>query len=448
MALSNDTKRRLTVATASANTGNELSGILDGLVDGSLKTIGVPTTFYVETTGNDLNPGTADKPFKTVQAAIDSLRGSTITAAVTIKIGIGQFDGFFVGSDFTLASPSGALKIEGTEVQFDEVVTTSASGFTGEIICNTRDLTAIPNGSFVDSPDYGLSGFIYPTIDHSGTDRISTMLPLTISSGKTFRFYTMGTEILATAVDPLFSNTKGAVGVRRNVDSLYAQLTLSKLKVNATTSSTRAFMLAGSMYLNMIDYTVGGSASASYLPQDAQISASVFRISGTSRTAWTAAQRNRTSFNITASYVDGTGSTTGTFLGMGQAGTSFYGTCSIPFRNVAYPMVTSGTSPSFNTKTVSIFSASTFTGCTTCYSFTHPGCTVYVYQTTTPWFYSPGSNTTFVLVTKGAVAQIDAGVSAASSTELSIDGATNTLATMRAASPKLLTNTYGTLVYE
>jgi hypothetical protein len=48
-----------------------MMGDLKATVTGTV--IDKPLTLYVDTTGNDLNPGTADKPFKTIQAAIDSL---------------------------------------------------------------------------------------------------------------------------------------------------------------------------------------------------------------------------------------------------------------------------------------------------------------------------------------------------------------------------------------
>lgn len=58
------------------------------------------------------------------------------------------------------------------------------------------------------------------------------------------------------------------------------------------------------------------------------------------------------------------------------------------------------------------------------------------------------SNTTALKLAKGARIQIDANSDITGTTEIDYDGTTSTVATMRAASPKLLTNTYGTIIYE
>lgn len=57
-------------------------------------------------------------------------------------------------------------------------------------------------------------------------------------------------------------------------------------------------------------------------------------------------------------------------------------------------------------------------------------------------------NTTGLSVARGARAVIGSGTTLTGTTEISLDGASQTLAAMRAASPKLLTNTYGSIVYE
>ena len=75
-------------------------------------TIDEPLTLYVETTGNDLNPGTVDKPFKTIQGALATLQNTLINAAVTIQIGAGTFDGFVVDQSIRTGN-AGVLTIQG-----------------------------------------------------------------------------------------------------------------------------------------------------------------------------------------------------------------------------------------------------------------------------------------------------------------------------------------------
>lgn len=57
-------------------------------------------------------------------------------------------------------------------------------------------------------------------------------------------------------------------------------------------------------------------------------------------------------------------------------------------------------------------------------------------------------NTTALSISKGAAANVATGTTMTGTTEVSIDGTTSAYATMRAASPKLITNTYGTIFYE
>lgn len=57
-------------------------------------------------------------------------------------------------------------------------------------------------------------------------------------------------------------------------------------------------------------------------------------------------------------------------------------------------------------------------------------------------------NTTAIQLDKGARLQFNAAATLTGTTEILLDGVSSTIATMRAASPKLLTNTYGTLIYE
>jgi hypothetical protein len=77
-----------------------------------------PLTLYVETTGNDLNPGTRDQPLATIQAAIDRFRGARIDSSVLIKVGAGTFGGFQLDqlaiNESTTGAAGGSFTIEGT----------------------------------------------------------------------------------------------------------------------------------------------------------------------------------------------------------------------------------------------------------------------------------------------------------------------------------------------
>lgn len=57
-------------------------------------------------------------------------------------------------------------------------------------------------------------------------------------------------------------------------------------------------------------------------------------------------------------------------------------------------------------------------------------------------------NTNAILVKKGAAVRLTADSTLTGTTEITMESTTSTIAAMRAASPKLVTNTYGTIVYE
>lgn len=88
-------------------------GALESPFDSIPLDIDEPTTFFVETTGNDINNGLfQDRAFRTVQKVIDYLKKFTIKAPVTIKVGAGTFAGFILeGLKF---ETGGVLIIEGT----------------------------------------------------------------------------------------------------------------------------------------------------------------------------------------------------------------------------------------------------------------------------------------------------------------------------------------------
>lgn len=74
--------------------GINIGTFTDFLSDNNEIVVETPTALYVETTGDDRNPGTKDKPFKTIQAAIDYTAGFKRTRTVTINVGVGNFAGF------------------------------------------------------------------------------------------------------------------------------------------------------------------------------------------------------------------------------------------------------------------------------------------------------------------------------------------------------------------
>lgn len=106
-----------------------------------------PLTLYIETTGNDSNPGTLVAPFRTIQKAINYLRGFEIKAAVTLQVGIGTFDGFIldgqkmVGDSIVLTGATGlvaSITIQGTWVTATGVTSTTGT-VTSSTTCVLND---------------------------------------------------------------------------------------------------------------------------------------------------------------------------------------------------------------------------------------------------------------------------------------------------------------------
>lgn len=91
-------------------------------------------------------------------------------------------------------------------------------------------------------------------------------------------------------------------------------------------------------------------------------------------------------------------------------------------------------------------------GCTTCVSATSvtgmPAFSVSL-PTSGASFSLIGGNTTGISIVKGAKCFIlTAGLPIGAATELTYDGVNSTVAALEALNPKLLTNTYGTIIYE
>jgi len=103
-------------------------------------------------------------------------------------------------------------------------------------------------------------------------------------------------------------------------------------------------------------------------------------------------------------------------------------------------------SPGTGTIVMQLNSAMLFQNCTTAISLHSPLSGIYAAGASGSLIGT--GNTTAMILNKGARVQLTAGSTLTGTTEISMDGAALTVAAMRAANPKLLTNDYGTLVYE
>src|SRR5712692_8582161 len=73
--------------------------------------IGAAATFYVATTGNDGNPGTATQPWATLQHAVE-----TIAPGDTIQVQAGTYVGVRIENSGTAALPKTLMAAAGAQV--------------------------------------------------------------------------------------------------------------------------------------------------------------------------------------------------------------------------------------------------------------------------------------------------------------------------------------------
>ncbi len=466
MSLTEDARRRLIVATASTAVGNEIADSIDGLV------ITQPLTLYVETTGNDANPGTAISPFRTIQAAIDWLRPYEIAAGVTIQVGAGSFAGFMVGMFKYRLVPGVSV--------FVDIVGTEEVVYSGTITSSTLDQwrtgvdstkTWIVNelrGMFVKSTSLGVLNL--PVLENDAT---SFLVPTTsVPSGA----YTI-TRPSTIITGPAFSGSgsaanASAVGIIHLADCdgsnqmIAAQTRIRMLKLSDSTATTFV-QIRGRSYLSMQECVFQSSASAGTLIQasgavigSCSISQSAFlsgagTVSGLGATGgaikWTATQ---CLFNVssTACLFDGPGHavnncyfapsvTSAVQLQVGRVGQVVATTC-------RFLANTSGVGALFIEKTGSMLYSGElrFLSCTLALS-----CLGVM-----DWSISSGTitgtgNTTGISCAIGGKARITATSTITSTTDISVDGVTSTLVAMRALTPKAFPvspNVYGSVVYE
>jgi len=431
-----------------------------------------PTTFYVETTGNDLNPGTQERPFQTIQAAINYVSQFALANIVKIKVGLGNFGGYVVDGGHFTPRANCQLVIEGT------LVSTGISG-TGTISLADNTVLTDATKSWTTnehvgkqvrwSSDGGATWLYYPISENTAT---TLTVPTNLGSGTwTYEILDYGTIIdTATSWLPTIygagdapqassgSTCMGFTGLWTG--QITANQVLNRFfKVNAPANSNAASVRSNS-YVSFIachfDRTassatlvnlIGGALLlASCYLSTGIASSSCLTVSGTHvptylsvGTSVLSSSSTTSTFGVSASSgivsVTGIIKGFGTGINIGTSATSVNATVKSCTTGIA---VSSG--GRFN------LSACKLSSNTTCLSVSDNG-EAYIASTST-W----SASTTGISVTTGGRCKVVSTLSMSTVTnELSVDGATATLATMRAASPKThptTANIYGSLAYE
>ena len=433
-----------------------------------------PITLYVEATGSDAGDGSATSPYRSIQAAIDSLDHAVIRNKVTIQVGTGSFGAFSLSGSRTLVSaPSttgqtglGSLNITGTWATPTLGTGTASGTATGGVV----DLAAVltdAGQSWTVNALRGLyvtassaAGIYYPIISNTATT--ITCTSTTALSG-TYSIWQPGTRIdTGTVVTSGGSGTSriAFAGMADNISTVVVISTLYILADGMGSGEAGVSVRSGGCSLTncTIERTTGSGTNC--ISINNSINTNITRcsllhnsVSGNGITASGTAMFIFSCYlrNVATAYTASSNSHI-------QASATTFDTCttgisvtrSRVFLSPANRFLSCTTALSAAVGGTSDISASTsntiyFNGCTTVLSAAGSGTSVLGVA-------SGSGNTNGIVATLGACVQIaNTGVLAVSGNELSVDGTAGTLATLRAASPRvfpLTPNPYGTYIYE
>lgn len=470
----------------------------------------IPSALYVSADGSDNNPGTESQPLATLQAAVRKVSDHLLRRRVTVHVGPGTFAGAVFDAVHTLIpdDPStqySGLEIRGTMVPFEVVgggtnsgtITgyTAASGANEAVIeDNTQNwaVNALQDRFVVLKSGTGFPGTetappILPIV--SNTANTVTVRGPATAIGATYEiqdcatvFNSAPTSIaastgsmsgsqLASAVFIMGANIGGAIGFSRFRISLGTGVTqgINGLGISgyrmvacqvfsATGQGVSSPINAGNLSTGRLDagrldigqcviqapnnataINMAGSSSTQHQITQCSIrglsptSASGLACGGDSKLLMTFCTLKALSngLSFTRAHSGGVILTSVKIDGSGNGGT----TVGINMMPVGSSLAQPGGSFVANNLDIS--------NCTTAIQMQG--------RNSIGWLVTcTGSgNTTGISLAQGAALKVAAAVTLTGATEVQLDGAAGTtLAAMRAASPKLLTNTYATIVHE
>lgn len=433
--------------------------------DNNANVLNTATTIYVATSGSDTGNGSIDQPYLTIQKAINSLVGVTINAPVTIQVGAGSFAGFSISG--LNVTTNGYVNVKGsTSIVASPTVTgttssyaISLSGFTatadqyrGYIVANTRQTT-------YDSQSGAFSSNKYAAITTNSTTGIS--IPYVTTAAGSIGFTGAKLDILSLdtiITTPVYIYDNGGSYSYPSYPNAY-QVQLETLQLTSTTATPLqaqygTFSMNGCRLTNngviatiwqsisfingcYLECTYGGGGSSN-------VALGIGNNAG-SRYIRIAATYIRNTVNNKSSQVGIYGGTAiitsitvdGFYSMRLFSGTTLPTSNVIQSKNCNYGLQNDASYLSLN--------ACSFESCTSGYYAIIP--TSYVTMTTAAFT----GCTTAITLTYGSKCKTSAGVTSTSTTDISVDGVTATLATMRGATPKSFPTTpniYGTLVFE
>jgi hypothetical protein len=452
---------------ASART--KTTAALDLYVDGSL--------------GNDANPGSAMFPFATIQAAFDLVNGKEIRHTVDITILAGNYKGGILYGILGSMPSDGSvayLRVRGTQ--------TTATPATGSA---TGTLTGYSAASGSTASTFTDSGALWTVNDHVGK----------------FLWIEFGTGSGASRIYPITANTGTAITVDGATTTSAAGATYRILQ-NATIINTPNTDNASTPFgagavnyfghgINIVNCVSGGPQNTGIIIEKIATSLSTtcvtvdsstvafqwMKLGGTNGVTAINGARVRLDLSHVATTLAGIQCSSsfgaaggvqcaGTFFNGGARGvvlnshTAFLTNCTFKSHTAAGITSIQGSGLSvqvtgcrIDAAAIGIGSVASATSATGSATFgvsavAITNCTTAGVRLHGPQAFMSAAtltgtgNTIGLDIAKGARAQLASTVSLTGTTEISLDGTTTDLATMRAASPKVLTSGYLTAVYE
>lgn len=456
------------------------------LTDGLNRTKSVPSTLYVATNGSDDNIGTEAQPFRTIQAAIDSLSGLELKSKVTIQVGVGSFSAFTLDMNKILVSPTAdtATGNHGIEIIGTMVPATLTSGTdTGTASSAVVNLAAVltdvtQNWTVNELRGKMLSLASFPDLLFPIISNTATTLEYATNAGSSSTVYSI--LDFATNIDSgakyLYGSTNASAAGRVFLigqPSLQATANCVVRRLNVLSelgniSSRTVTMVDASIFQESRAYKSSGGASGQGIVQMNGSRSVVQRCvihSDSGALAIGLSSLGGTGCSITQNLIF---SSSGSARGLWAANTSS------PFTVTTGNNTFIGFSTAFGATSPTVANFSTggrFINCTVgiqtgdgtvlphtaingLFYFENCGTCIAANGPTQINIHSACTgtgNTNGIVLTTGARCKIFSTATLGAVTELSVDGVTGTLATLRGNSPKvfpLVPNPYGTYVYE
>lgn len=449
-------------------------------------------TLYVATTGDDGNPGSEAQPLKTIQAAINKIP-QQVRHPVSINIGAGNFEGFYL-NDFDInyldQATAGFIMLTGTMQDVVPATGTAtgtvSSAVQGAFATNTYvvvndasqnwTVNDLVGKMFVATGGQG-SGQMYPIVANTATQvTLCVCVATTIfNATTTYAIQEPGTNINTVISVPGSaptgnpSVTAGIYMANNRTKGDRSVLLVRQVKVSppsvrgvsiadntavafqncvfSATGTTSNFASSGNAEIGRVTiqgcvFTTTGTSVHLSLGSQTGVAVGAGTILQTMFVGGVVGISAQGQYIISNCYFSalntGIRSTGHLWLWQGGSGLQFH-SCTIGLQGAQNQAGLGALMLQLNNPPL-------FNNCTTAIALHGPASTIFANSGTG---MIGSGNTTAISLSGGARLQYSASATLTGATELSLDGSTaSNIANMRAASPKLLTNTYGTLIYE